>query len=71
KAQTVIELSIADSQMIHLSGAKTAKEMWDQLKLVKESQGKQVITIQWHKLYRTYTDKEEDIPMHVKHIREI
>ncbi|KAG2073919.1 hypothetical protein BDR04DRAFT_1009203 [Suillus decipiens] len=37
KVQTVIELSIYDSQMIHLAGATMAKEMWDQLKIVKES----------------------------------
>jgi hypothetical protein len=71
KAQTVIELSVADSQMIHLSGAKVAKEIWDQLKLVKESRGKQVITTWWGKFYRTFTDDDDDIPMHIKHMREI
>src|ERR1700694_4736213 len=33
KARTRIELSIGDSEMIHLSGASTAKEMWSQLSM--------------------------------------
>ena len=39
KACTRIELSIGDSEMIHLSGAVTARDMWNQLSLVKESRG--------------------------------
>ena len=40
KARTRIELSIGDSEMIQLSGAVTAHEMWNQLSLVKESRGR-------------------------------
>ncbi|KAG2738774.1 hypothetical protein P692DRAFT_201673168, partial [Suillus brevipes Sb2] len=43
KARTVIVLLVSDAQMVHLTGAVTAKEMWDQLKLVKESRGQQGI----------------------------
>lgn len=71
KAQTVIELSISDSQMIHLAGASTAKEMWDQLRIVKESRGKQAITTWQRKFYRTTADEGDDIPTHVKNMREI
>ena len=39
KARTRIELSIGESEMIHLSGAVTARDMWNQLSLVKESRG--------------------------------
>ena len=39
KARTRIELSIGDSEMIHLSGANTAWEMWSQLVMVKEVRG--------------------------------
>ena len=39
KARTQIELSIGDSEMIHLSGATTACQMWSQLSMVKESRG--------------------------------
>ena len=37
KACTRMELSIRDSEMIHLSSAVTAHDMWNQLSLVKES----------------------------------
>ncbi|KAK0232761.1 hypothetical protein IW262DRAFT_1422633, partial [Armillaria fumosa] len=40
KAQTQIELTLSDSQMIHIAGATTAADMWKQLKLVKEARGK-------------------------------
>jgi len=40
KVQTRIELTISDAEMIHISGAMTAQEMWDQLIMVKESKGR-------------------------------
>jgi hypothetical protein len=40
KAQTRIELAISDAEMIHISGATTVWEMWDQLTMVKESKGR-------------------------------
>ena len=39
KAQTRIKLAIGDAEMIHISGAVTAREMWEQLTMVKESRG--------------------------------
>ena len=39
KARTRIELSIGDAEMIHLTSANTAKQMWDQLVMVKEPKG--------------------------------
>ena len=39
KACTQIELSIGNAEMIHISGAITASQMWDQLCMVKESKG--------------------------------
>ena len=39
KAQTRIELAIGDVEMIHISSATMAQEMWKQLTLVKESRG--------------------------------
>ena len=35
KACTRIELSIGDSEMIHISGADTARGMWEQLTMVE------------------------------------
>ena len=40
KVQTRIEFAISDAEMIHISGATTAQEMWDQLTMVKESKGR-------------------------------
>jgi uncharacterized protein YaeQ len=37
KTRTRIELAVGDSEMIHLVGTQTAREMWKQLTLVKES----------------------------------
>ena len=39
KVRTSIELLIRDSEMIHLSRANTAQEMWSQLVMVKEARG--------------------------------
>ena len=39
KACTQIKLAISDAEMIHISGATTVHEMWNQLSLVKESKG--------------------------------
>jgi hypothetical protein len=39
RAQTQIELTLSDPQMIHTAGAKTAAEMWTQLRTVKEAKG--------------------------------
>ncbi|KAG1786844.1 uncharacterized protein HD556DRAFT_1412913 [Suillus plorans] len=63
KAQTVIELSISDSQMIHLAGASMAKEMWDQLRIMKESRGKQAITTWRQKFYRTTANEGDEYMM--------
>ena len=39
KARTRIELAIRDAEMIHIIGATSAKQMWGQLTMVKESRG--------------------------------
>ena len=39
KARTWIELLIGNAEMIHISGATTASQMWEQLCMVKESKG--------------------------------
>ena len=37
KAWTQIELIVGDTEIVHLGGADTVKEMWDQLCMVKEA----------------------------------
>ena len=39
KAWTWIKLAIEDVEMIHISSTTTAREMWKQLTMVKESRG--------------------------------
>lgn len=71
KAQTQIELTLSDSQMIHIAGANTAAEMWKQLKLVKEARGKLGILSYRRRLYRTTADESTDIVEHVTEMRRI
>jgi hypothetical protein len=40
KGMNLVELVIGDAEMIHISGAVTAREMWEQLTMVKESRGR-------------------------------
>jgi hypothetical protein len=47
-----IELAVGDSEMIHLVGAQTVREMWRQLTLVKEFRGKLGILATRHALYK-------------------
>ena len=47
KACTCIELSIGDSEMIHISGADTTRGMWEQLTMVKESKGRLGVLATW------------------------
>src|SRR6267154_1748913 len=71
KAKTVIVLLVSDAQMVHLTGTNMAKEMWDQLKLVKESRGQQGIYTWRHKLYRTFASEMKDIPAHIIELKQI
>ena len=40
KTRCRIELAISDAEMVHIMGARTAREMWEQLCTVKESKGR-------------------------------
>jgi hypothetical protein len=71
KARTRIELAISDLEMIHISGAQTAKDMWKQLTLVKESKGKLGILATRRALYRTGADEGVGIVEHVSHLRKL
>lgn len=71
KAQTQIELTLSDSQMVHIAGAKTAADMWLQLKQVKERGGKLGILSLRRRLYRTIADDATDIAVHITEMRRI
>lgn len=65
QAQTIIEMSIGDKEMIHLSRANTALQMWEQLLLVKESRGRIGILAARRQMYRTYAEVGTNIAEHI------
>src|SRR5882757_3808003 len=69
KARTRIELSIGDSEMIHLSGANTAKDMWNQLTMVKEARGRLGILSTRRTLYRASAEEGVDMVDHISKLR--
>jgi hypothetical protein len=71
KARTRIELAIGDSEMVHILGANTAKEMWKQLTLVKESRGKMGILACRRALYRMIADEGFDLIEHISKMRKM
>src|SRR5580704_12935297 len=71
KACTRIELSIGDSEMIHISGATTARQMWEQLTLVKESTGRLGILAKRRALYRANAEEGFDMVEHISKLRQL
>ena len=71
KAQTRIELAISDAEMIHISGATTAQEMWEQLTMVKESKGRLGVLATRHTLYRMSADEGFDMVEHISKLRKL
>ena len=69
KARTRIELSIRDAETIHICGATTAKEMWNQLSMVKESKGRLGILATRRALYRASAEEGFDMVTHVSNLR--
>lgn len=69
QACKIIELSIGDKEMIHISSAVTAKKMWDQLKLVKEAHGHIVVLAAQRKFYRLYVKEGANIVEHITGFR--
>ena len=57
--------------MVHIAGAKSAAEMWMQLKQVKERGGKLGVLSHHCRLYRTIADDATDIAEHVTELRKI
>ena len=72
KAWTWIELSMRDSEMVHLIGAETAWEMWDLLCMVKESKGRIGILATRQALYQMEADENNfDMVKHVSRLRQL
>ena len=71
KACTRIELAISDAEMIHISGATTAREMWSQLSLVKESKGRLGVLATRRALYRATAEEGFDMVAHISNLRKL
>ena len=71
KAQTQIKLAIGDAEMIHISGATMAREMWKQLKMVKESRGRLGILATHRALYRATADESFEMVDHISKLRKL
>jgi hypothetical protein len=71
KAHTRIELVIGDSEMIHISGADSAREMWDQLTTVKESKGRLGVLATRRALYRMTANEGFDMVEHISKLRKL
>jgi len=58
--------------MVHLSGADTAKEMWDQLCMVKEAKGRIGVLATRRALYRMEADENNfDLVDHISKLRRL
>ena len=69
KTHTRIELSLKNLEMIHLSGAITAKDMWKQLSMVKESKGCLGVLATQKALYWTMAPEGFDMIEHISKLR--
>jgi hypothetical protein len=65
KARTRIELAIRDAEMIHISGATSAREMWEQLTMVKESRGHLGVLATQHALYHASAEDNFEMVDHI------
>lgn len=67
-----IELAISDTEMIqHISGASTAREMWDQLMMVKESKGHLGVLATRRALYRATVEEGFEMVTHISKLRQL
>ena len=71
KARTRIELAIGDAEMIHISGANMAREMWEQLTMVKESRGRLGILATRRALYRATAADDFEMVDHISQLRKL
>ena len=55
--------------MIHLSGANTARDMWNQLTMVKEARGRLGILATHQALYRATAEEGMDMVDHISKLR--
>ncbi|CAA7258939.1 unnamed protein product [Cyclocybe aegerita] len=71
KARCRIELAISDSEMVHVMGAETARQMWEQLTTVKESKGRLGVLATRRTLYRATAEEGFDMAEHIAKLRQL
>lgn len=71
QAQTQIELSISDAEMVHILQAKTSTEMWKHLCAVKEPRGALGILGARRRFYRITMEEGGDMIAHIAELRQI
>jgi len=57
--------------MIHISGATTAREMWEQLSMVKESKGQLGVLATRRALFRATAEEGVEMVQHVSKLRQL
>jgi len=71
KAKSLLVMAISDGEMIHIEGATTAMDMWNQLCLLKEPKGPSSIVSTRRRLYRLYAEEGTDIVAHISELRKL
>ena len=71
KTRTRLELSIGNSEMVHISGAYTAKDIWRQLTMVKESKGRSGVIAVRRTLYKMDAKDDTDLVEHIGSLRQL
>ena len=64
-AKTLLLINIADAQMVHVSEAKSSKEVWDNLTAIHQSRGQQSITAARRTFYGLRAEEGVNIPEHI------
>src|SRR6267154_2345952 len=68
-AKTLLLINIADAQMVHVSEAKSSKEVWDNLTTIHQSRGQQSITAARRTFYGLQAEEGVNIPEHINEMR--
>jgi hypothetical protein len=71
KACCQIELALSNVEMIHVIGAVTAQQMWEQLCTVKESKGQLGVLAAQRTLFRATAKEGSDMVEHIARLRQL
>src|SRR6202790_5016065 len=69
QTRSLPQLAVGDSELVHLSSAKSAAKMWTQLQETKEPKGILSVLAAWCKLYHTVASNSTPIINHIAAFR--